>query len=238
VGQQKEVKGRSDKKIAKYVFVTHPMQPCGGHLISHTESMISQLDLFANQPRQQPSELRLAIRAGNVPLVRKLLAGGALAQESSPAPSAGTALGMAVNIRSPALVEALLKAGADPNESEAPFRRTPLNSAVMPKASSDDLKIMKLLLKYGAELDKSDDRQRTPLHVAIIHSNWDGAGLLLKWGARIKICDAYDETAVGAAFRIGGAERGQWLEREWAKYEYGVLEEGVSSGTIKPTMRL
>ena len=76
------------------------------------------------------------------------------------------------------MVNDLLKAGANPNQSDK-FEDTPLNKVVR----IGDLEMVKLLLKSGADPNKRNKWNNTPLHYAIDKRHLDIIKLLLKAGA-------------------------------------------------------
>lgn len=80
-------------------------------------------------------------------------------------------------------VNFLLKHGADPNCLSAHYSMTPIMRAIMLGSKS----IIKLLLKYGANVNALTNRRMTPLMIAINTRNVSIIKLLLKNGAEIGI---------------------------------------------------
>ncbi|KAK0042136.1 serine/threonine-protein phosphatase 6 regulatory ankyrin repeat subunit C-like isoform X1 [Biomphalaria pfeifferi] len=82
------------------------------------------------------------------------------------------------------LVKIALKAGVNPNlemgvPDGLPGRCSPLHLA----AYRGDVSIIQLLIQYGANLEKRDSKNYTPLHYAVLKRNTLAARKLLKFGA-------------------------------------------------------
>ena len=126
-------------------------------------------------------------------------------------------------------VEALLKAGADPN-SEIPLEETPVNFAV-----ASDLKgVAKVLLKAGADPDLTfDENLTTPLHNALEEGSDGMVRILLDGGASVNVQDGGGQIALHFAFTRHACETrdNSYLVRE-------VLEAGadpnINSGGDTP----
>ncbi|KAI0189230.1 ankyrin [Astrocystis sublimbata] len=80
-------------------------------------------------------------------------------------------------------VRILLEAGANPNPKipAGLFRSSPLKAA----SFGGLVKMVKLLLDFGAEIDAYSPEGQTALHAAIITQNVKCAGLLLEYGASL-----------------------------------------------------
>lgn len=79
------------------------------------------------------------------------------------------------------IVENMLKSGVNVDE-ETQNGQTPLLRAAV---YSDDSKILKLLLEYGANVNVRDNIGRTPLMAAVIGNKIDNVRLLLEYGAKV-----------------------------------------------------
>ena len=136
-------------------------------------------------------ELRIAVHAGDVDLVRRLVSGNPeLARASFVARGgSGTALHFVTDWpgyfpNGPDVANLLIDAGADPNAvTSGPGKpETPLHYA----ASSDDVDVAAALLDRGANLETPDASIGTPMDNAIGYGCWHVARLLATRGARIE----------------------------------------------------
>ena len=143
-------------------------------------------------------ELLLAVRGGDVDLVRRLLSENPdLARARFGARERGTrtALHFVADWpgyfpNGPDIVKLLIDAGADPNalttsrgsESPGPGSETPLHWA----ASSDDVDVAVALIDGGADLETPDGSIGTPLDNAVGYGCWHVARLLVLRGARVE----------------------------------------------------
>lgn len=133
------------------------------------------------------TELGLAIRAGDIDTVRRVIAA---TPELVTAPLGGpfktrTALHVVTDWpgyfpNGPQIVQLLLEAGADP-DGRSPGDETPLHFA----ASSDDADVAAALIDGGADLETPDGSIGTPLDNAIGYGCWHVAALLVARGARV-----------------------------------------------------
>jgi ankyrin repeat protein len=107
----------------------------------------------------------------------------------------------------------LLKGGADVEEELSEEDRRKRRSQTPRQASFagnrplhravefDRLKIVKLLLKHGAKVNRRNDRSRTPLHTAAELGRTSAAQLLIKAGADAKAIDHRGRTPLDLARR-------------------------------------
>jgi ankyrin repeat protein len=68
------------------------------------------------------------------------------------------------------LIKKLLEKGADPNQKDE-FGRTCLHLGCNMAHRKDVKEVMKILVKYNADLSWLDFKQRTPLHYMFIRKN-------------------------------------------------------------------
>jgi len=104
------------------------------------------------------------------------------------APDGSTALHFAVYEQDAARVAALLKAGADPNASNA-YGSNPMQLA----AEVADTAIIELLVKAGADADSPNPEGQTALMLVARTGNVDAARLLLKAGASVNAFETWSE---------------------------------------------
>jgi|SRR5215472_8126653 len=136
-------------------------------------------------------EVTVAIRNGDDAALRRLLADNpGLARESVQAPRRGSRTLLHVVTdwpgcfpNGPAIVAALIEAGADPNARAADggAAETPLHRA----ASTEDTDVAAALIDGGADLEAPDGSIGTPLDNAIGYGCWTVARLLVGRGARV-----------------------------------------------------
>ncbi len=139
--------------------------------------------------RDLAAELVLAIRTGDVDVVRRLLiASPALARGALGGPfKSRTALHVVCDWpgyfpNGPEIVRLLIAAGADPNDRDPqPRSETPLHWA----ASSDDADVAAALIDGGADIEVPDGSIGTPLDNAVGYACWHVARLLVARGARV-----------------------------------------------------
>src|SRR5215475_5668918 len=136
-------------------------------------------------------ELRLAVHAGDVEAVQRLLRNDpALATARLGSKDRGTATPLHLVTdwpgyfaNGPRIVRLLIDAGADPNalttrrgaETAGPGDETPLHYA----ASSDDADVAEALIDGGADIEKPDGSIGTPLDNAVGYGCWHVARLLV-----------------------------------------------------------
>jgi ankyrin repeat protein len=93
-------------------------------------------------------------------------------------------------------VEALISSGANLNDDE--LHHMPLHEATR----LADKEIMRLLMRFGADVNAKDKRRRTPLHAAVLHENLTIALLLIRCGADV---NENDQSSVQLRTPLGDA---------------------------------
>jgi ankyrin repeat protein len=157
-------------------------------------------------------ELLLAVRAGDVGVIAKLLSNDpelASARIGSQAGGSGTVLHLPTDWpgyfpNGPQLVKLLIDAGADPNarttsrgsSESGPGDETPLHYA----ASSDDVDVAQALIDGGADIEAPDGSIGTPLANAVGYGCWHVARLLVARGAKVDV--AWHAAALGMLGRL------------------------------------
>lgn len=155
-------------------------------------------------------ELRLAVRAGDVPAIQRLLRNDpalASARFIGKDGGSGTPLHLVADWpgyfpNGPEIVRLLINAGADPNALTAgrdppgPGDETPLHYA----ASSDDVDVAEALIDGGADIEVPDGSIGTPLDNAVGYGCWHVARLLVARGARVD--KAWHAAALGMLDRL------------------------------------
>jgi uncharacterized protein len=141
-------------------------------------------------------ELRLAVRAGDVETVQRLLRSDpalAAARLAGRRGGSGTPLHLVTDWpgyfpNGPQIARLLIDAGADPNAlttseglKPGPGSETPLHYA----ASSDDADVAEALIDGGADLEVPGGSIGTPLDNAVGYGCWHVARLLVTRGARV-----------------------------------------------------
>jgi ankyrin repeat protein len=161
---------------------------------------------------QAAIELRVAVRAGDVDAIQRLLRdepGLATARLGSMETGSGTALHLPADWpgyfpNGPQIVRLLLAAGADPNarttsrgsSEPGPGPETPLHYA----ASSDDVDVAEALADGGADLEVPGGSIGTPLDNAVGYACWHVARLLVSRGAAVD--KAWHAAALGMLARL------------------------------------
>jgi ankyrin repeat protein len=158
------------------------------------------------------TELRLAVHAGDVATVQRLLRDHpALATARIGSIDSGTTTPLHLVSdwpgyfpHGPQIVRLLIEAGADPNalttsrgaETSGPGDEAPLHYA----ASSDDADVAEALIEGGADIEKPHGSIGTPLDNAIGYGCWHVARLLVARGARVD--KAWHAAALGILGRL------------------------------------
>ena len=158
------------------------------------------------------AELRLAVRAGDVEAIQRLLHNNpALATARLGSKDSGTTTPLHLVTdwpgyfpNGPQIVRLLIDAGADPNalttsrgsETSGRGDETPLHYA----ASSDDADVAEALIDGGADIEVPDGSIGTPLDNAVGYGCWHVARLLVARGARVD--KAWHAAALGMLGRL------------------------------------
>jgi len=145
--------------------------------------------------------LAQAVKAGDKPLVRELVAGGANPNATG---NDGTPLlQWAMLQRNRAGFEALLAAGADPAAPDASG-----NTAVTLAAQGDTPYWLETLLAHRASPDTANTKTgETPLMAALMAERAGNADLLLKAGATLDATDEDGNTVLHIAAKINQMDR-------------------------------
>jgi len=135
---------------------------------------------------------------GHLPVVELLLASGARPNLLRQGDPTMTALVAAVHARAIGVIEALLRAGADPNQPD-PHGHTALAIAT----SSGDLDVIEALLRGGAAANLEASKGERPTRIAQIRQSEATAGLLAAKTEDEKLALAEKYAAVGALLKKG-----------------------------------
>ncbi|CAM9830073.1 unnamed protein product, partial [Chrysoparadoxa australica] len=153
-----------------------PMRP------QQAQELLTQFD--ANETDVELwTPLALACKAGNIGVVKELLAAGALLDAQTKKgwrPLHFACLGGSLEV-----VKHLLDAGAQVMCCTKVNKETPLHIA----ARSSSPKVLEVLLKHGAPVNLLDVMHRTPLHHAAVAGALEQGSVLLAHGADIKVFD-------------------------------------------------
>jgi hypothetical protein len=150
-------------------------------------------------------ELRLAVHAGDVEAIQRLLQNDpALATAQLGGRGGGTATTLHLVTdwpgyfpNGPQIVRLLIGAGADPNACTSPEPpETPLHYA----ASSDDADVAEALIEGGADIEVPGGSIGTPLDNAVGYGCWHVARLLVMRGAMVD--KAWQAAALGMLGRL------------------------------------
>ena len=137
------------------------------------------------------SALDTAIDCGNCEAARVLLRYGADAEYSDTETAKTRLMCAAEHHSSPEMIELLIEAGADVNETDL-SERTPLMFAASNDKYVYDSKVIKTLLSHGADVKYRDFYGRTALHYACKNPDEKKTiAMLIKAGADINAKDDY-----------------------------------------------
>jgi uncharacterized protein len=135
--------------------------------------------------RMYKPPLAWAAKHGNLTALRLLLERGAHPNQANL--SGMTALQYAVKAGGVEAARMLCEAGADPNASYHPPLWTPLHSVIWSSdAKQNAAALIRLLVHYGADINKGESNGNTPLFAAISEAHHDLVRLLLELGADIE----------------------------------------------------
>lgn len=98
------------------------------------------------------------------------------------------------------IVKFLLENGAGVNYEAIETKSTALHRAVEEKCESEEM--IKLLLKWGADVRAIDEGGDTPLHIAALNGYGPAVQLLLKHGSDISAQNDWGETALHMAIQV------------------------------------
>lgn len=110
-----------------------------------------------------------------------------------------SAMSLAIDLENPVFLHALLEHGGDANQ--VPWRDS--SNLLFGPITFRRLQTIRLLIKYGANVNYQDKYGDTPLHQALYTSKFDIALILLQAGADPTIKDHYGDTAVAIIQRNG-----------------------------------
>jgi ankyrin repeat protein len=181
-------------------------------------------------------DLDLAFKAGNVPVVRTLLAkenkdGNAKTKDGN------SMLVMATIKLQKDMVQMLLEEGADINLKDE-YGKTPLHHAVLTvfKGTPEDKiqNIAEFLLANGANINAQDNQGETALHLAINQSVWNSKNcmvdFLLARGANVNVQDKRGATPLHYAVGFGYAESQMPVRKQ-------IIKALLESNNIDTTIR-
>lgn len=152
-----------------------------------------------------------AVRRGEPELVSKVLSDDPEAVDRSGAGGLAP-LHLALDQPSPAMLEQLLREGADPN-TPLPTGESPLQRVVERR----DRAMVRLLIDAGADLDRLDPRGRSPLYSAVGVGDLEIIALLLERGANPNLEFAEGLTPLQIAAQKGRIETVQLLLSKGAR---------------------
>ena len=121
---------------------------------------------------------------------------------------------LVIAMRNPKIVEMLLQHGADP---ELPHPRMPFMKPLMISMShrETDARSVKLLVRYGAQVDSINDAGQTSLMLSV--ANADVMRALLECGADMSIKDYDGETVFDYVMKNGADPRAKSVLEAWVE---------------------
>ncbi len=148
------------------------------------------------------------------------------------AENGATPLMWALNSRNHKSVEALLKAGADPNLLSDKIGMSPMNFVPM----GDDVELLRLLLKYGGNPNHPGQGriEELPLSQAAHFGRIENIRLLLDAGAEINSHDQFNESAASSSVDLGNFETTAFLIEHGFNYNLVYLARSVKIRQVPP----
>lgn len=163
-----------------------------------------------------PLDLPEAVAVGELARVVELLEEEP-ARLAEPAPDGFTALVLAAWLGHQAVVEELLRRGADPNQpARNPTAMTPLHAAASSRNAEASLPVARRLLEAGAALETIEAGGFTPLHLACAQGKQELVLLLLESGADASALSDNDASPLELAAERGYNDIVHLLERHAA----------------------
>jgi ankyrin repeat protein len=149
------------------------------------------------------------------------------------AENGATPLVWALNARNHKGVEALLKAGADPNLLSEKTGMSPMNFVPM----GDDVELLRLLLKYGGNPNHPGQGKikERPLSLAASEGRIDNMKLLLDAGAEIDAHDQFNDSAANQTLGLANFEAAAFLLEHGYTFNLPYLAKGVKIVQVPPT---
>lgn len=149
------------------------------------------------------------------------------------AENGATPLVWALNARNHQGVEALLKAGADPNLLSEKTGMSPMNFVPM----GDDVELLRLLLKYGGNPNHpgQGDIGERPLSKAASQGRLENMKLLLDTGADINAHDKYNDSAAIHTLSLAEFEATAFLLERGFSFNLPYLAKVVKIDQVPPT---
>lgn len=138
--------------------------------------------------------LHAATASGQIGIVRQLIAGRAKIDATFGRPPM-TAMSIAFRRGTRDILRALLDAGANPNISIASPSDPPEQQGITPliyAAASGDVEMLRLLIRYGADLNAAKADGLTPLMVAAFCGQFDSIKVLVEAGAKVELVNTID----------------------------------------------
>lgn len=141
------------------------------------------------------------------------------------ADNGATPLFWAMNARNHRGVEALLKAGADPNLLTAKTGMSAMNFVPM----GDDPELLRLLLKFGGNPNHPGQGKisERPLSLSASQGRIENMKLLLAAGAEINAHDKFDESAATLSLNLGRFDATVFLLEHGFSYNLAYLARNV-----------
>jgi ankyrin repeat protein len=233
--------GRSDRDVSLDDTRLEAFRPLVSKLAWRNDrkagdyAMAKREELVAGRPSQwKEILLQSAVAASNLAAARLLIELGANLDLRDPeVPFLETA----VKNEDPQLIELLLSSGVPASCTLTnPHRNTEsslLHIAVWQYSRATD-KTVSCLLRYGADIDATDNLGMTPLMVAVDANKWGYSRAsslvaeLLSSGANMEVESAEGWTALDYACNVGNLESAELLRRQGARVTFPKLPEDTS----------